>query len=52
MRTVYQVTYTDDFNSTHLIFLTDMRDILFLMNRYGKEVVSFEKTESFTRGDN
>ena len=49
MKIVYEVVYKDDFANTHITFLSSWHDILFLMNRFGKENVSFEKTEHYPR---
>lgn len=50
--TIYEVTYKDDFHHTHITFLSAWSDILFLMDRFGKENVEFRKTENYPRNTN
>lgn len=47
MKAMYEVVYKDDFYNTHITFLSSWHDILFLMDRYGRENVTFYKTDYY-----
>ena len=42
---IYLVTYKDDFNRQHLTFVSSIKEIGFLVDRFGRNNVTFEVTD-------
>lgn len=45
MKTIYRVTYKDDFNNTHVIFLSDWCAILYLIDKFEEENVKVDRAK-------